>query len=163
MTRFATVREGVITGAIGATAVAIWFLVVDIIGGQPFYTPATLGEAVSAVFGPTEGESAFRHVLLYTVFHYLAFALVGIVAAWVMRASHREPTVLIALFILFVAFEVGFYALTYMLSLSPNFGNLAWYQVGAANLVAAGLMGLYLLKRHPHAAQDLADTLAARV
>jgi len=35
--------------------------------------------------------------------------------------------------------------------------------VGAANLVAAALMGGYLLKRHPRAAQDLADTLAARV
>jgi hypothetical protein len=161
--KFQTVREGVITGVIGATAVAVWFFVVDLVSGQLFHTPATLGEAVSAIFGSTEGESAFRHVLMYTVFHYAAFALMGIVAAWVVRGSHREPTVLIALFILFVAFEVGFYALTYMLSLSPNFGNLAWYQVGAANLVAAALMGGYLLKRHPHAARDLADTLAARV
>jgi len=118
---------------------------------------------VSAIFGPTEGESTFRHVAMYTVFHYAAFAVVGTIAAWVVRASHREPTVLIALFMLFVAFEVGFYAITYLLSLSPNFGNLAWYQVGAANLVAAALMGGYLLKRHPHAARDLADTLAARV
>lgn len=163
MRRFSTVKEGVITGVIGATAVAVWFLVVDVVSGQPFNTPATLGEAVSRIFGSTEGESAFRHVALYTVFHYLAFALIGIVAAWVMRASEREPSVLIALFILFVAFEVGFYGLTYLLSLSPNFGSFAWYQVGAANLVAAALMGGYLLKRHPRAAQDLADTLAARV
>ncbi|MGH7710331.1 MAG: hypothetical protein ACREOG_03555, partial [Gemmatimonadaceae bacterium] len=68
--RFQTVREGVITGAIGATAVAVWFFVVDIVSGQPFHTPATLGEAVSAFFGPTEGESAFRHIAIYTVFHY---------------------------------------------------------------------------------------------
>ncbi|MGQ0641800.1 MAG: hypothetical protein ACT4P6_13710 [Gemmatimonadaceae bacterium] len=161
--KYQTIREGVITGVIGATAVAVWFFIVDMVGGQPFHTPATLGEAVSAIFGPTEGESAFRHVAMYTVFHYAAFAVVGIIAAWVTRASHREPTVLIALFLLFVAFEVGFYALTYLLSLSPNFGNLAWYQVGAANLVAAGLMGAYILKRHPHVARDLADTLAARV
>lgn len=162
MRRFGTVREGAVIGAIGATAVAIWFLVVDTVSGQPFYTPATLGEAVSAIFGPTEGESAFRHVVMYTVFHYLAFAIVGTLAAWTVRASHREPTVLVALFMLFVAFEVGFYALTYLLSLS-SFGNLAWYQVGAANLVAAALMGAYMLKRHPHVTQDLADTLAARI
>ena len=163
MRRFSTVKEGVTTGAIGATAVAIWFLVVDVVGGQPFHTPAALGEAVSAIFGPTEGESVFRHVAMYTVFHYLMFALIGLVAAWVMRASEREPSVLLALFILFIAFEVGFYGLTYVLSLSPNFGNLAWYQVGAANLVAAALMGAYLLKRHPSAARNLSDTLAARV
>jgi hypothetical protein len=161
--KFQTVREGVITGVIGATAVAVWFFVVDLVSGQPFHTPATLGEALSAILGSTEGESAFRHVALYTLFHYGVFAIVGTIAAWVLRASDREPTVLIALFILFVAFEVGFYGLTYVLSLSPNFGNFAWYQVGAANLVAAALMGGYLLKRHPQAARDLADTLAARV
>ena len=79
--RFQTVREGVITGVIGATAVAVWFFVVDLVSGQPFHTPATLGEAVSAVFGSTEGESALRHVAMYTLFHYAVFAVMGTIAA----------------------------------------------------------------------------------
>jgi hypothetical protein len=35
-------REGIITGFIGATAIAIWFLIVDTISGRPFYTPILL-------------------------------------------------------------------------------------------------------------------------
>ncbi len=44
-------REGVITGFIGATAIAAWFLIVDTIGGRPFYTPIFLGKGVVSVLG----------------------------------------------------------------------------------------------------------------
>ena len=39
-------REGVITGFIGATAIAVWFLIVDVIGGHPLYTPNFLGQGL---------------------------------------------------------------------------------------------------------------------
>src|SRR5881397_485376 len=39
-------REGFIAGLIGAAAVALWFLIVDVIAGRPFFTPAMLGSAV---------------------------------------------------------------------------------------------------------------------
>ena len=39
-------HEGFIAGLIGAAAVALWFLVVDVIAGRPFFTPAMLGSAV---------------------------------------------------------------------------------------------------------------------
>jgi hypothetical protein len=32
-------REGIITGFIGATAIAVWFLIVDTISGHPFLHP----------------------------------------------------------------------------------------------------------------------------
>src|SRR6185295_18953790 len=44
-------REGLITGFIGATAIAIWFLIVDTIAGHPFYTPNFLGEGVVTILG----------------------------------------------------------------------------------------------------------------
>ena len=35
-------REGALTGFIGATAIAVWFLIVDTVTGRPFYTPEFL-------------------------------------------------------------------------------------------------------------------------
>src|SRR5919202_3535437 len=35
--------RGFATGLVGAGAVAVWFLVLDVARGQPFYTPAALG------------------------------------------------------------------------------------------------------------------------
>ena len=45
------VREGLIAGFLGATAVAVWFFVVDLIGGRPLFTPNALGEGLLSIFG----------------------------------------------------------------------------------------------------------------
>ena len=39
-------REGAIAGIIGASVVALWFLMVDSIAGRPFFTPAVLGASL---------------------------------------------------------------------------------------------------------------------
>ena len=66
-------------GFIGATAIAIWFLVVDTVAGHPFYTPIFLGKGVVSVLGKNMmGDTAFTQVLGYTIFHYVAFFIVGI-------------------------------------------------------------------------------------
>jgi hypothetical protein len=141
-------REGILAGFTGATAVAIWFFVVDLIAGQPLFTPSVLGEALMNVLGPNRGEGALQHVMLYTLFHYAAFLLVGIIAAAVIHASDREPSVLAGFLILFVVFELGIYGLILLLSRSV-LGNIAWYQIGVANLLAAVFMGRVLLRAHP--------------
>ena len=53
--RLGVIREGILTGIIGATAVAVWFLIVDTINGHPLYTPRALGAAVFGVLGPPAG------------------------------------------------------------------------------------------------------------
>ena len=52
---------------------------------------------------------------------------------------------------LFVAFEIGFYALSSALSESPFFGALGWAQVATGNLIAAIVMGVYMWRTHPGA------------
>ncbi len=154
--RHSILREGLITGIIGATSVAVWFLIVDIVAGHPLYTPRVLGAALTSVLGPVPvGESAFVHIALYTVFHYIAFVAVGMLASVAIRWSETQPTVLAGFLILFVAIEIGFYALVAMLSEAEVLGVLAWYQVGAANLLSALLMGVYLWKRHPTIGREL--------
>ncbi|HJR40871.1 MAG TPA: DoxX family protein [Gemmatimonadaceae bacterium] len=143
-------REGAIAGILGATAIAVWFLFVDLISGRPLYTPTTLGRALFAVLGPVpEGESQFLHILAYTIFHYAAFIVVGILAAAIVRAAAREPSVLLGFVILFVAFEIGFHALVALLQETTDLGALAWYNIMAGNLIAAAIMGTYLYRTNP--------------
>ena len=40
--------EGMIAGVIGASVIALWFFVLDIIQGRPFHTPTVLGTALFA-------------------------------------------------------------------------------------------------------------------
>jgi hypothetical protein len=141
------VREGVISGFLGATAVAVWFFVVDLIAGHALYTPSVLGEGLLSVFGRSP-ESQAVNIIAYTIFHYAAFTLVGVIAVILVHAGERTASVLAGSMILFVAIELGFYGLVALLQ-ETTLGNLAWYQILAGNLLAAGVMGTYLWRSHP--------------
>jgi hypothetical protein len=162
MDRHDTMREGVIAGVLGATGVAVWFLLVDTIAGQPFFTPRVLGDAVKTVVAPDNAASAFVIVALYTVFHYAVFIIAGIVTVALIHASEKHIGFLAGMVILFVAFEVQYYGFVLMLQLATPLEGLSWYQVGAANLVAAALMGRYLWMRHPQLTSQLNESLSGR-
>jgi hypothetical protein len=153
-------QDGLIAGMLGAAGVAMWFLAVDMIAGHPFYTPDFLGRALFGVLGrgiEDHGQAYF--VVAYTVFHVAAFVILGIVASMLITASRKAPQFTAGMALFFVVFEMGFYFLSLMLSSSNVLGSLAWYQVGAANLVASGFMGGFLLKRHPEFAGNLTHAL----
>jgi uncharacterized membrane protein YphA (DoxX/SURF4 family) len=150
-------REGVVAGAIGATCIAVWFFIVDLVAGRPLFTPLTLGRALFSVLRPTpSGFGDFGPILGYTVFHYAAFIAVGFVAAVAARIANHEPSVLLGFAVLFAAFEVGFYALVALLQQASALGTLAWYQVMAGNIIAAAAMGAYMVRVHPLIRQQLA-------
>jgi hypothetical protein len=154
-------REGFIAGVIGATSVALWFLFVDLVAAHPFYTPEVLGRSLLSVLGPDRGDSTMMVVSIYTIFHYAAFILSGIIATAIIHAGRQQSAVLAGALILFVAFELGFYGLTALLSESA-LGSLAWYQIGAANLIATLLMGAYLWRIHPSLGRRLDFALGGR-
>ena len=155
-------REGVTAGTIGATLVAIWFFVIDLIGGHALQTPAALGNGFFSFFGPTSGESVAMHIVGFTVVHYVAFSAVGCGAAYMIQVSERVPAALAGLLILFVVFQLAFYGVTAILSMSDALGSMAWWSIGAANLIAAVGMGRYLYRRHPSLKGTLEYALSGR-
>jgi hypothetical protein len=142
-------KEGIIAGLLGAAGVAAWFFVIDMIGGRPFATPAALGQATFSVLGKGIDWSPAQYVIGYTILHIAVFVGIGSIVSWIVEASKRTPGVLAGLLILFAVFEVAFYFFTLFLAQPESVGRIAWYQIGAANLVAAGLMGWYLWREHP--------------
>src|SRR5665647_1404788 len=136
--RHNSIREGVYAGLIGATIIAVWFAIIDISAGHAFNTPNILGAGLISVLGkpPMMPDTVGFHVFIYTVFHYLAFMLVGMIMASVVHQSARTPAVLAGFLIVFVAFELGAFGLTTLLTES-RLGGMAWYQIFIANLLAA--------------------------
>lgn len=158
--RHSSIREGIIAGILGATTIAIWFAIVDIVSGHPFYTPDLLGSGLISVLGkpPAMPDTIATHVLAYTLFHYAAFALVGIIVASIVHQSARTPAVLAGFLVLFVMFELGAYGLAGLLT-ETRFGGMAWYQIFIANLLATVVMGWYMWARHPGLKHDLTVAL----
>lgn len=162
MTGNRTINEGVRAGLLGAAAVALWFFVVDIVTARPLHTPLALGRAVLATVGLERGQGTFEVVALYTVLHVVAFIIVGTLAAWMINVSEREPSHLAGLFLLFAAFEAGIHLYIYGLSTQGQQVDVAWYQIGAANIVAAYVMGRYLFNAHPGTLHNMNEALAGR-
>lgn len=153
----ATLREGVLAGTIGAVVVAGWFLVLDMVVGRLFFTPAALG---SALFHGAEGAAAVQvtatTVLGYTFVHVVAFMLVGVVFAGLAVRAEAQRSVLMAIILLFVTsltLAVGLMAILASWVLAA----LTWWGIAIGNLLAALAMGAFLWQRHPRLARDLSE------
>ncbi|HUG39761.1 MAG TPA: hypothetical protein VMM12_04715 [Longimicrobiales bacterium] len=152
------VREGLVVGLIGAAVVAGWFLLIDLIGGRLFFTPAALGSVILA--GATNAAAVEVNgvtVLGYTALHIAAFLVTGFVAAGIVAfAEDRHAYVLLGAVLLFVTLETFFIGLLtvvaqWLLELIP------WWSIAVGNLLAAAAMGGYLWRRHPALAAALRD------
>jgi hypothetical protein len=150
--------EGTDVGIIGGLAVAIWFLVLDSIAGRPLHTPSMLGQVVlMGESAPDTGNIVFGAILLYTAFHFVVFALLGMGLVALVHWGTENPVVRYALLPVFLAFEVMVYGLLEVLS--EGTGELfPFWAVVSANTLAAVSMGLYLWIRHPRFRRSIEDT-----
>ncbi|HYW32156.1 MAG TPA: hypothetical protein VE869_11660 [Gemmatimonas sp.] len=143
------VREGISAGLIGATAIAVWFGIIDLVRGQILATPVMLGTSLGSLFLGGDPPSRAAAFIGYTLFHITLFMLIGLLLSWVVNAAEKTPSALIGFLGLFVAFEVGWIGWTTVLSQRDGFGELSWLQVFVANLIAAVVMGWYMWRQHP--------------
>lgn len=151
----ATFRQGLVAGLIGAGAVALWFLVVDLLAREAFWTPGALGSALLAgARSPEQVQITLGTVLGYSALHVAAFLLVGVVASGLVEQAERFPPFVFALLLLFVVFEVFFVGMAALMG-AWVLEEIAWWSVMAGNLLAAAAMGGYLWRVHPTLREQL--------
>jgi hypothetical protein len=151
------VTEGTDVGIIGGLVVAVWFLILDLIAGMPLRTPSLLGQVVLFGDSTPETQVIFGAVLVYTAFHFLVFALLGMGLVALVHWGIENPVVRYALLPLFLVFEVMFYGLIEVLSERTQELFPFWTVVGA-NTLAALFMGAFLWRRHPAFRRSIEET-----
>jgi len=103
--------DGVYAGLIGASAVALWFLVVDTWVREPFFTPSLVANVVlHGQDANTAAPISLPLVAAYSAFHALAFVAYGILASWVIDQFQETPEFPVIAMGLFVTLEGGFVA-----------------------------------------------------
>lgn len=147
------VAHGIAAGILGAFCVAVFFGVIDVLSGQPLWTPTALGTALFLGRPLAPGASPdLLMVLAYTAMHGTVFVAFGLMASLAVLSAHRSGSLPrsglgpIAGVALFLAFEAAF------LSFAAMYGDsllavLGGGRVAVANLLAAGSMGLFLAVR----------------
>ena len=151
------VTEGTDVGIIGGLVVAVWFLILDTLAGMPLRTPSLLGQVVLFGDSTPDTQFIFGAVLVYTAFHFLVFALLGMGLVALVHWGIENPVVRYALLPLFLVFEVMFYGLIEVLSERTQELFPFWTVIGA-NTLAALCMGVYLWLRHPAFRRSIRET-----
>jgi hypothetical protein len=141
--------EGAAAGAIGATAVILWFVFYDLgSGSNPFRTPGLLAGVIleGARNASTTPSSGSPLVLGYTVLHYAVFVAFGVVLAGLAASLDGTDlwVVVLLVFCIFQSFFVGFASV-----LSDALVQIGWGTIVAANLISAIAMIGFLYWRRP--------------
>lgn len=132
-----TMTRGAIAGFLAATALAVWFLFIDIVEADPFRTPLFVARALAGLDG---APSSMALLALYTGLHFAVFVLLGIAVSWVLQRTRTVPYVLLGFVLGFLLFDVVFYVGVIVTGVDVV-RELGWPQVLVGNLIA----GLTLL------------------
>jgi hypothetical protein len=151
----AIVEDGVLAGMIGATVVAVWFLLFDTLLREPFFTPSLIGSVVFLGKNVSEVTSVnTTMVFAYTGIHGALFLVAGTAIAWMFSLIERNPQFGLVLLLLFLLFESVIFG--FEVAIVPSLvGALGAWAVGLANLLSAIAMFWFLLRRRPKTMESL--------
>jgi hypothetical protein len=137
------------SGAIGGSAIALFFLASDVIGGEPLFTPSLVG---SVLFLGVPAEEVVRVDLaavgFMSIVHMIGFLIIGALVSWVVHEIElhsRHPIVMVV--VMFSIVEVSFFGLAPLL-IPGVIDRLGMPRLGAANLLAALSMTVFFLLSH---------------
>ena len=149
-------KEGATSGFLGGTAVAVWFLILDILKGRPLHTPSILGQVI--MFGSVAPETdhvVIGAVISYTLLHLAVFVAMGLLVTEVVHLAVTSPLFRFALMMSFVVFQVFFYGFTYVFFVATR-QLFPWWEVLIADTLAVAAMMSYLWHQHPSIKRALA-------
>ena len=150
-------RQSIGTGFVGAATVALWFLLLDLFAGQPFFTPAALGSAIFlGASSPAEVQTTVGLVASYTVLHLAAFVVVGAILVWVTERIEHTPGLWMLALMGFITVEAGFLGVAGMLGgwVSGAIGLLA---VVVGNLLSVAAMARWIWVTNPGLREKLVE------
>ena len=141
--------DGAMAGAIGASVIALFFLLIDTARHEPFFTPSVMASALLRGASPAQGAAVdLSMVAAYSLLHAAAFIGVGVLAAWATAMRHASVATFTLAIALFASLEAGFLVTCIAVDRSLlDVVGVAPATVG--NLLAAIGMAAYL-HRWPH-------------
>ena len=149
------VGQGLLTGLLGAAAVALWFLGLDAAAGRPLRTPAALGSVLFlGAESPMEVQTGLGVVAAYTALHVAVFAAIGTTLVWLARQVERAPQLLLLIVMSCIVLE-ALVVPAMGLTAEWGLGALGVWSVAVGNVLAVGTMGLWIWRTHPGLRQTL--------
>ncbi|MDP2576812.1 MAG: hypothetical protein V3U63_08195 [Gemmatimonadota bacterium] len=149
--------KGLITGLVGAGAVALLFFVSDIIAGQPFRTPAALGSVILlGADSVADIQMNAAIVAAYTLIHLLVFEVTGVLLVVAARQLERVPGIWLILTLAFIILEAVSIPILGLLG-EPVLGSSGVWEITLGNVIAVGSMGYWVWRTSPDLRRKLLE------
>jgi len=132
--------HGAIGGVLAATAIVVFFLIVDVVTGEALETPAFLA---SVLLGREGVGVDLGLIAVYTVVHYAAFAALGAATGWLLERLGAPAGVLLGLLFGFLLFDVVFYASVALTGVDVV-RVIGWPEFLIGNLIGGVVLMTYL-------------------
>jgi hypothetical protein len=143
------VYEAFYCGAIGGSIVALFFLLLDAIRGEPFFTPSLIGQVLfEGVTAHEVVDLRLDMVAYYSAVHFATFGMLGGAVALAVREVELHSRNPVGILLgLFVFVEWAFFVATWVF-LPGVMDVLGPFRVAFANLLAASGIVLFLTAQH---------------
>jgi hypothetical protein len=135
--------RGLVAGFIAAAVFAAWFLLVDVVQGQPFATPAYMS---GLLFSFTTALPATARLAAFTLIHFLVFGVIGVIVSVLSDRGRWRPMLSLGIVLGFLLFDIVFYGSVLLLGVNIV-RALGWPQVLTANMAAGVALFGYLRVR----------------
>jgi hypothetical protein len=133
-------------GALGGSAIAIFFLILDVVQGEPLLTPSVIGAALFTNADPAT-VSAVRvdMVAYFSLIHFAAFFALGAVASRLYLAADALRHTIALAGVIFALLTATLVAADWLF-MSGVVVTLGIFQVLAANAVTAWVMASFVAR-----------------
>ncbi len=147
-------REAVRVGLVGATAIWLWLLAVDLVAGAPMHTSGMIGRDLLGIILPGVHTSLAEGVVAFTIAHYAFWLLLGRLVVRAITADARSPGTLVGATVIFILLQFLFIGITEIFN-ETLLRGYAWPALFGGNVIGLLLVGAYLFRRHPELPSQL--------
>ncbi len=132
--------SGVMAGFLAGAVLIVFYFFYDLIRSEPLATPTFMA---GALLGQEGLEPTSLHIALFTLLHFVAFIVLGVLASVVVELTEAPRTLLFGVAYGLFAYSLVFYA-TLVMSSARILDAPAWPIVFFGNVVAGAVMLGYL-------------------
>lgn len=142
------VEEGVITGLIGASMLAVWYLIFDVRTGHPLQTVTALGKFALRGYIPAASADSPPAATFGTIaFYVVLFVLIGLGLAKLAHLAARHRYLRMGVWLALVIVFAAYISMTLIVGASAGL-ELPLARVFIGSLLSTVAMAAFLFGRH---------------
>lgn len=142
-------------GVLGAAVVWLWILLIGALNDAPLRLATLIGGGLTHIVRVPDAPDWIA-VVVFTVFHFVAWLGIAEVMAIVLRVAIRTPAVLLLAAVVTILVLLALVGITMIFASEGLGGGFAWPAIYVGSILGLVATAWYILRWHPEVRTELA-------